>query len=206
MSILKRLENKLKFELNEFNLCKRKIEKLFEEEIQSHKSKKFINVGLTLDNRVIIVETNKFKVSLNKKIAKGSKIVLKSDIELYNISKNNIKKNSDRIRWVIETVNKTIKLNNNSLTKIEMFTKLYKDNILEDLKKENINLICKDYIDFIAFCDDDIKFDFKYDNDNNYNYDFVLLNNNSKIITKDILNKVNKLINIILKYWNEMID
>lgn len=206
MSILKRLENKLKFELNEFNLCKRKIEKLFEEEIQSHKSKKFINVGLTLDNRVIIVETNKFKVSLNKKIAKGSKIVLKSDIELYNISKNNIKKNSDRIRWIIETVNKTIKLNNNSLTKIEMFTKLYKDSILDDLKRENINLICKDYMDFIAFCDDDIKFDFKYDNDNNYNYDFVLLNNNSKIITKDILNKVNKLISIILKYWNEMID
>lgn len=206
MSILKRLENKLKFELNEFNLCKRKIEKLFEEEIQSHKSKKFINVGLTFDNRVIIVETNKFKVSLNKKIAKGSKIVLKSDIELYNISKNNIKKNSDRIRWIIETVNKTIKLNNNSLTKIEMFTKLYKDSILDDLKRENINLICKDYMDFIAFCDDDIKFDFKYDNDNNYNYDFVLLNNNSKIITKDILNKVNKLISIILKYWNEMID
>lgn len=204
MSILKRLENKLKFELNEFNLCKRKIEKLFEEEIQSHKSKKFINVGLTLDNRVIIVETNKFKVSLNKKIAKGSKIVLKSDVELYNISKNNIKKNSDRIRWIIETVNKTIKLNNNSLTKIEMFTKLYKDNILEDLKKENINLICKDYIDFIAFCDDDIKFDFKGEDE--YDYDFVLLNSNSKIITKDILNKVNKLINIILKYWNEMID
>lgn len=202
MSILKRLENKLKFELNEFNLCKRKIEKLFEEEIQSHKSKKFINVGLTLDNRVIIVETNKFKVSLNKKIAKGSKIVLKSDIELYNISKNNIKKNSDRIRWIIETVNKTIKLNNNSLTKIEMFTKLYKDNILEDLKKENINLICKNYIDFIAFCDDDIKFDFKGEDE--YDYDFVLLNSNSKIITKDILNKVNKLINIILKYWNEM--
>ena len=202
MSLLKRLENKLKFELNEFNLCKRKIEKLFEEEIQSHKSKKFINVGLTLDNRVIIVETNKFKVSLNKKIAKGSKIVLKSDIELYNISKNNIKKNSDRIRWIIETVNKTIKLNNNSLTKIEMFTKLYKDNILEDLKKENINLICKDYIDFIAFCDDDIKFDFKGEDE--YDYDFVLLNSNSKIITKDILNKVNKLINIILKYWNEM--
>lgn len=200
MSLLKRLENKLKFELNEFNLCKRKIEKLFEEEIQSHKSKKFINVGLTLDNRVIIVETNKFKVSLNKKIAKGSKIVLKSDIELYNISKNNIKKNSDRIRWIIETVNKTIKLINNSLTKIEMFTKLYKDNILEDLKKENINLICKDYMDFIAFCDDDIKFDFK----NEYDYNFVLLDSFTKIITKDILNKVNKLINIILKYWNEM--
>lgn len=204
MSLLKRLENKLKFELNEFNLCKRKIEKLFEEEIQSHKSKKFINVGLTLDNRVIIVETNKFKVSLNKKIAKGSKIVLKSDIELYNISKNNIKKNSDRIRWIIETVNKTIKLNNNSLTKIEMFTKLYKDNILEDLKKENINLICKDYIDFITFCDDDIKFDFKGEDEYDYDYDFVLLNSNSKIITKDILNKVNKLISIILKYWNEM--
>lgn len=202
MSLLKRLENKLKFELNEFNLCKRKIEKLFEEEIQSHKSKKFINVGLTLDNRVIIVETNKFKVSLNKKIAKGSKIVLKSDIELYNISKNNIKKNSDRIIWIIETVNKTIKLNNNSLTKIEMFTKLYKDNILEDLKKENINLICKDYIDFIAFSDDDIKFDFM----NEYDYNFVLLNSLSSIITKDILNKVNKLISIILKYWNEMKD
>lgn len=52
----------------------------------------------------------------------------------------------------------------------------------------------------MLFCDDDIKFDFK----NEYDYDFVLLNSNSKIITKDILNKVNKLINIILKYWNEM--
>ena len=82
MSLLKELENKLKFKLNEFNFCKKKIEKLFEEEIQSHKRKKFINVDLISDNSLIVVETNKFKISLNKKIAKGSKIVLKSDIEL----------------------------------------------------------------------------------------------------------------------------
>lgn len=200
MSLLKELENKLKFKLNEFNFCKRKIEKLFEEEIQSHKRKKFINVDLISDNSLIVVKTDKFKISLNKKIAKGSKIVLKSDIELYNISKNNIKKNNDRIRWIIETVSKVIKLTNNPSTKIEMFAELYKNNILEDLKKENINLICKDYTNFIAFSDDDIKFDFM----NEYDYNFVLLNSFSNIITIGILNKVSKLINIILKYWNKM--
>lgn len=200
MSLLKELENKLKFKLNEFNFCKRKIEKLFEEEIQSHKRKKFINVDLISDNSLIVVETDKFKISLNKKIAKGSKIVLKSDIELYNISKNNIKKNNDRIRWIIETVSKVIKLTNNPSTKIEMFAELYKNNILEDLKKENINLTCKDYTNFIAFSDDDIKFDFM----NEYDYNFVLLNSFSSIITIGILNKVSKLINIILKYWNKM--
>ena len=83
-----------------------------------------------------------------------------------------------------------------------MFVELYKDNILEDLKKENINLVCKHYIDFIAFSDDDIKFDFM----NEYDYNFVLLNSLSSIITNDILNKVNKLVIIILKYWNKMID
>ena len=68
------------------------------------------------------------------------------------------------------------------------------------IKIENINLVCKDYIDFIAFSDDDIKFDFM----NEYDYNFVLLNSLSSVITKNILNKVNKLINIILKYWNKM--
>lgn len=197
------MSNKLlKFSEKEFDEIKKGVRKLFKEEIQSHKSKNFMEIGIDSSTNVIHIFTDKFNLYLRKKLSKDNKILVKSNIELVSISKNNIVKNSDRIRWIIETVDKIVKLNNNSLTKIEMFTKLYKDNILEDLKKENINLICKDYIDFIAFCDDDIKFDFK--DEDEYDYDFMLLNSNSKIITKDILNKVNKLINIILKYWNEM--
>lgn len=139
---------------------------------------------------------------MKKELSKDNKILVKSNIDLFSISKNNIKKNSYRIRWIIETADKIIKLNNKSVTKIEMFAELYKNNILEDLKREGIDLICEDYIDFIVFCDDDIKFDFKDECD----YGFVLLNNSSNIITIGILNKVSKLINIILKYWNEMKD
>ena len=193
-------EKLLKFSEKEFNEIKTGIRKLFKEEMQSHKSKNFMEIGIDIDTKSIHIFTDKFNLYLKKLLLRDGKILVKSDVNLFNVSKNNIKKNSDRIRWIIEIVNKIIKLNNGSLTKIEIFTELYKNIMLEDLKKEGINLICEDYIDFIVFCDDDIKFDFKNEND----YNFVLLNNPSNIITIGILNKVSKLINIILKYWNEM--
>lgn len=196
------LDKLLKFSEKEFDEVKKDIKKLFEEEIQSHKNKQFVKVQLFQNSYELCISTDKFSIYFKKKILNSEKVVLRSYIELFNISKNNIEKNSDRIRWIIEIVDKVIKLNNNSLTKIEMFAELYKNNILEDLKRENINLICEDYIDFIVFCDNDIKFDFKNEND----YNFILLNNSLHIVTQDILNKVNKLINIILKYWNDMIN
>ena len=190
----------LKFSEKEFDEIKKGIKKLFKGEIQSHKSKNFIEIGIDSSTNFIHIFTDKFNLYLRKKLSKDNKILVKSNIELFSISKNNIKKNSDRARWIIETVDKVVKLNNKSTTKIEMFAELYKNNILEDLKKENINLICKDYTNYIAFIDDDIKFDFK----DECNYDFVLLNSFSDIITKDILNRVNKLVSILLKYWNDM--
>lgn len=200
MSFLKETLNKFKFSEKEFDEIKKGVRKLFKEEIQSHKSKNFMEIGISNDKEFIHIFTDKFNLYLKKELSKDNKILVKSNIDLFSISKNNIKKNSDRIRWIIKTVDKIIKLNNKSITKIELFAELYKNNILEDLKKENINLVCKDYIDFIAFSDDDIKFDFM----NEYDYNFVLLNSLSSVITKNILNKVNKLINIILKYWNKM--
>ena len=194
------LNKLLKFSEKEFDEIKKDIRRLFKEEIQSHKRKSFMEIGIDSSTKFIHIFTDKFNLFLKKELSKDNKILVKSNIELFSISKNNIKKNNDRIRWIIETVDKVIKLNNKSTTKIEMFAELYKNNILEDLKRENINLICEDYIDFIVFCDNDIKFDFKNEND----YNFVLLNNPSNIITIGILNKVSKLINIILKYWNEM--
>lgn len=193
-------EKLLKFSEKEFNEIREGIRKLFKEEIQSHKSKNFMEIGIDIDTKSIHIFTDKFNLYLKKLLLRDGKILVKSDVNLFNISKNNIDKNSNRIRWIIEIADKIIKLNKDLLTKIEMFTELYKNIMLEDLKKEGINLICEDYIDFIVFCDDDIKFDFKNEND----YNFVLLNNPSNIITIGILNKVSKLINIILKYWNEM--
>lgn len=195
------MSNKLlKFSEKEFDEIKKGIKKLFKEEIQSHKSKNFMEIGIDSSTNVIHIFTDKFNLYLRKKLSKDNKILVKSNIELVSISKNNIVKNSDRIRWIIETVDKIIKLNNKSTTKIEMFAELYKDSILEDLKRENINLICKVYSGFIAFSDKDIKFDFENEND----YNFILLNNSLHIVTQDILNKVNKLISVILKYWNDM--
>ena len=190
----------LKFSEKEFDEIKKGIRRLFKEEIQSHKSKNFMEIGINNDKKFIHIFTDKFNLYLKKELSKDNKILVKSNIDLFSISKNNIKKNSDRARWIIEIVDKIIKLNNKSVTKIEMFSELYKNNILEDLKRENINLICEDYIDFIVFCDNDIKFDFKNEND----YNFILLNNSLHIVTQDILNKINKLISVILKYWNEM--
>ncbi len=190
----------LKFSEKEFDEIKKGIKKLFKEEIQSHKSKNFMEIGIDSSTNVIHIFTDKFNLYLRKKLSKDNKILVKSNIELISISKNNIIKNSDRIRWIIETADKVVKLNNSLLTKIEIFAKLYKDSILENLKRENINLNCKVYSGFIAFSDKYIKFDFENEND----YNFVLMNDFSSVITKDVINKVNKLISIILKYWNEM--
>lgn len=190
----------LKFSEKEFDEIKKGVRKLFKEEIQSHKSKNFMEIGIDSSTNVIHIFTDKFNLYLRKKLSKDNKILVKSNIELVSISKNNIIKNSDRIRWIIETADKVVKLNNSSLTKIEIFAKLYKDSILENLKRENINLNCKVYSGFIAFSDKDIKFDFENEND----YNFILLNNSLHIVTQDILNKVNKLISVILKYWNDM--
>jgi hypothetical protein len=195
------MSNKLlKFSEKEFDEIKKGVRKLFKEEIQSHKSKNFMEIGIDSSTNVIHIFTDKFNLYLRKKLSKDNKILVKSNIELVSISKNNIIKNSDRIRWIIETADKVVKLNNSSLTKIEIFAKLYKDSILENLKRENINLNCKVYSGFIAFSDKDIKFDFENEND----YNFILLNNSLHIVTQDILNKVNKLISVILKYWNDM--
>ncbi len=159
-----------------------------------------MEIGIDVDTKFIYIFTDKFELYLRKILSKDNKILVKGNAGLFNISKNNIIKNSDRIRWIIETVDKVVKLNNSSLTKIEIFAKLYKDSILEDLKRENINLTCKVYSGFIAFSDEDIKFDFE----NECDYNFVLLNSYPEVVTKDILNKVNKIINVILKYWNDM--
>lgn len=82
--------------------------------------------------------------------------------------------------------------------------KLLEDSLAEINDMQELLNYINEYtrIDFIVFYDDDIKFDFKDECD----YGFVLLNNSSNIITIGILNKVSKLINIILKYWNEMKD
>lgn len=196
------LDNLLNFNEKEFDEIKKGIRKLFKEEIQSHKSKNFMEIGIDNSTKFIHIFTNKFNLYLKKELSKDNKILIKSNVDLFNISKNNINKNSDRIRWIIETADKVIKSNNNLLTKIEMFAELYKDSILKDLKTENIDLICEDYTNFIVFRDNDIKFDFS----DEYDYNFVLLNSSSNIITIGILNKVNKLTNIILKYWNKMIE
>ena len=197
------MSNKLlKFNEKEFDEIKKGIRELFKEEIQSHKSKNFLELGIDNNMKFIHIFTDKFNLFLKKVLSKDNKILIKSNVELFDISKNNIKKNSDRVRWIIETVDRVVKLNNGSLTKIEIFTKLYKDVILKDLKKENIDLISESYIDFIVFCDNDVKIDFFDEN----NYNFIILNSNIKFVTKDILNKVNRVINMVLKYWNSMIN
>ena len=123
-------EKLLKFSEKEFNEIKTGIRKLFKEEIQSHKSKNFMEIGIDIDTKSIHIFTDKFNLYLKKLLLRDGKILVKSDVNLFNVSKNNIKKNSDRIRWIIEIVNKIIKLNNGSLTKIEIFTELYKNIML----------------------------------------------------------------------------
>lgn len=94
----------LKFSEKEFDEIKTGIRRLFKEEIQSHKSKNFMEIGINNSTKVIHIFTDKFNLYLKKELSKDNKILVKSNIDLFSISKNNIKKNSDRIRWIIETV------------------------------------------------------------------------------------------------------
>lgn len=197
MGFLEDLLFKVKFSQREFELCKISLERLFKEEIQAHKRKKFIEVVLTFDNRVIIVETSKFKINFDKKIAKGSKINLKSDVELYNISKHNIEKNSTRIRWIIETVDKVIKLYNSSLSKVELFSKVYGNIILEDLRKFGVVLQSVIDKDYLYLYNNEFNFELK----NNGYYDFKIDTSTSSSVTKEKLDKINKTRDVVLRYW-----
>lgn len=199
MSFLKETLDKFKFSSREFELCKISIEKLFEEEINSHKHKSFVKVVLSDDSNMITVSTSRFIVYLYKKLSKNSKIVLKSDIELKYISKNNIEKNSTRIRWIIETVDKVIKLNNNSLEKIELFSKMYRGIIIKDLRKFGVIVYDVMEKDYLKLYNNEFNFELK----NNGYYEFRLNTSTSSSITSEKLYSINKTIGTVLKYWNK---
>ena len=194
MDFLEDLLDKFKFSRREFELCKVSIEKLFEEENQSHKSKSFVKISY---NNMIIVSTSKFTVYLYKKLSKNGEIILKSDIELNCISKNNIEKNSTRIRWIIEKVSNVIKLSNSSLEKIELFSKVYEDVILADLRKFGIILQSVTDKNYLYLYNNEFNFELK----NNGYYEFRLNTSTSSIITKEKLSYINKVRDTVLKYW-----
>ena len=199
MDFLEDLLDKFKFSRREFELCKVSIEKLFEEENQSHKSKSFVKISLSDDSNMIIVSTSKFTVYLYKKLSKNGEIILKSDIELNCISKNNIEKNSTRIRWIIEKVSNVIKLSNSSLEKIELFSKVCEDVILADLRKFGIILQSVTDKNYLYLYNNEFNFELK----NNGYYEFRLNTSTSSIITKEKLSYINKVRDTVLKYWNK---
>ena len=199
MGFLEDLLDKLKFNRREFELCKISIEKLFEEEINSHKHKSFVEVVLSDASNMITVSTSKFNVYLYKNLSKNSKIFLNSDIELKYISKNNIEKNSTRIRWIIETVDKVIKLNNSSLEKIELFSKMYRDIIIKDLRKFGVIVYDVMEKDYLKLYNNEFNFELK----NNGYYEFRLNTSTSSSITSEKLYSINKTIDTVLKYWNK---
>lgn len=200
MGFLEDLLYRFKFSHREFELCKVSIEKLFEEEINSHKHKSFVKVVLSDDSNMLTVSTSKFTIYLYKNLSKNSKIFLNSDIELKYISKNNIEKNSTRIRWIIETVDKVIKLNNSSLEKIELFSKMYRNIIIKDLRK--FGVIVHDVMekDYLKLYNNEFNFELK----NNGYYEFRLNTSTSSNITKEKLYSINKTIDTVLKYWNKV--
>lgn len=200
MSFLEKTLDKFKFSKREFELCKVSIKKLFEEEIDSHKHKSFMMIFLSDDSNMIIVSTSKFTLYLCKKLSKNGKIVLKSNIELSYVSKNNIKKNSTRIRWIIETVDKVIKLNNSLLEKIELFSKIYEDVILKDLRKFGIILQSVMDKNYLYLYNNEFNFELK----NNGYYEFKIDTSTSSSITKEKLYNINKTIDTVLKYWNKI--
>ena len=153
MDYLQELLDNLKFSEVEFKECKKKIEELFKDEIQSHKTKQFIGVRLTNNDSEINVFTNKFSVSINKTIL-NDEYVLKSNIKMFNMSKNSIQKNNDRVRWILETVDKVIKTHNSLKIKIERFIELYGDKILKEFidnleHKFNLNIVNKKATEFL---------------------------------------------------------
>ena len=199
MGFLEGLLDKTKFSQREFELCKINLEKLFKEEIQSHKNKQFIKIQLFQDSYELCVSNDKFSIYFKKKILNSKEIVIKSNIDLFNISKNNIEKNSIRIKWIIETVDKVIKLCNSSLEKIELFSKIYEDVILADLRKFGIILQSVKDKNYLYLYNNEFNFELK----NNGYYEFRLNTSTSSIITKEKLSYVNKVRDTVLKYWNK---
>lgn len=199
MGFLEDLLDKTKFSQREFELCKINLEKLFKEEIQSHKNKQFIKIQLFQDSYELCVSNDKFSIYFKKKILNSKEIVLKSNIDLFNISKNNIEKNSIRIKWIIETVDKVIKLCNSSLEKIELFSKIYEDVILADLRKFGIILQSVTDKNYLYLYNNEFNFELK----NNGYYEFRLNTSTSSIITKEKLSYINKVRDTVLKYWNK---
>nr|DAN63709.1 MAG TPA: hypothetical protein [Herelleviridae sp.] len=199
MGFLEGLLDKTKFSQREFELCKINLEKLFKEEIQSHKNKQFIKIQLFQDSYELCVSNDKFSIYFKKKILNSKEIVIKSNIDLFNISKNNIEKNSIRIKWIIETVDKVIKLCNSSLEKIELFSKIYEDVILADLRKFGIILQSVKDKNYLYLYNNEFNFELK----NNGYYEFRLNTSTSSIITKEKLSYINKVRDTVLKYWNK---
>jgi len=199
MGFLEGLLDKTKFSQREFELCKINLEKLFKEEIQSHKNKQFIKIQLFQDSYELCVSNDKFSIYFRKKILNSKEIVIKSNIDLFNISKNNIEKNSIRIKWIIETVDKVIKLCNSSLEKIELFSKIYEDVILADLRKFGIILQSVKDKNYLYLYNNEFNFELK----NNGYYEFRLNTSTSSIITKEKLSYINKVRDTVLKYWNK---
>lgn len=196
MSFLKETLDKTKFSQREFELCKINLEKLFKEEIQSHKNKQFIKIQLFQDSYELCVSNDKFSIYFKKKILNSKEIVLKSNIDLFNISKNNIEKNSIRIKWIIETVDKVIKLCNSSLEKVELFSEMYGNVILKDLREFGIVLyseINKNYL---------YGSEFSFELKNNGYYEFKVNTSTSSNITREKLDRINKTRDVVLKYWD----
>lgn len=198
MSFLKGTLDKTKFSQREFELCKINLEKLFKEEIQSNKNKQFIKIQLFQDSYELCVSNDKFSIYFKKKILNSKEIVLKSNIDLFNISKNNIEKNSIRIKWIIETVDKVIKLCNSSLEKVELFSEMYGNVILKDLRKFEIVLYSEINKNYLYLYGSEFSFELK----NNGYYEFKINTSTSSNITKEKLDRINKTRDVVLKYWD----
>lgn len=198
MSFLKETLDKTKFSQREFELCKINLEKLFKEEIQSHKNKQFIKIQLFQVSYELCVSNDKFSIYFKKKILNSKEIVLKSNIDLFDISKNNIEKNSIRIKWIIETVDKVIKLCNSSLEKVELFSEMYGNVILKDLRKFEIVLYSKINKNYLYLYGSEFSFELK----NNGYYEFKINTSTSSSITREKLDKINKTRDVVLKYWD----
>lgn len=200
MNFLKETLDKTKFSQREFELCKINLEKLFKEEIQSQKKNKhFIKIQLVQDSYELCVSNDKFLIYFKKKILNSKEIVLKSNIDLFNISKNNIEKNSIRIKWIIETVDKVIKLCNSSLEKVELFSKLYGDIILGDLREFGIVLYSEINKNYLYLYGSEFSFELR----NNGYYEFKINTSTSSSITREKLDKINKTRDVVLKYWDK---
>ena len=198
MGFLEGLLDKTKFSQREFELCKINLEKLFKEEIQSHKNKQFIKIQLFQNSYELCVSNDKFSIYFKKKILNSKEIVLKSNIDLFNISKNNIEKNSIRIKCIIETVDKVIKLCNSSLEKVELFSEMYGNVILKDLREFGIVLYSEINKNYLYLYGSEFSFELK----NNGYYELKVNTSTSSNITREKLDRINKTRDVVLKYWD----